>query len=120
MKLKEVINYIEILKDIIDNQPNVSSVMKFKFLGTIKQFTPYIENFELIRNELIMKYGEEKETGGYEVVKESDNYKIFADEISKVLDQDIDQSITKFKAEDIMNAGISANYLIYLYDLIEE
>ena len=120
MKLKEVINYESILKSIIDNEPNVSPVIKFKFLGMIKQFSPCLENLESIRSDLVKKYGEENEEGGYTVLKDTENYKLFSEDMLKLLDQEIETNISKFKAEDIMNAGIPADAWVLLYDLIEE
>ena len=54
-------------------------------------------------------------------VEEYDNnIKQFSADMSKVLEPETEINIKKFKAEDIMNAGIPSEYLIHIYDLIEE
>ena len=54
-------------------------------------------------------------------VEEYDNnIKQFSADMSKVLEPETEINIKKFKAEDIMNAGIPSEYFIHIYDLIEE
>ena len=138
MTTKDILKYNDIIKNLIDNATDVNSLVKFKFLGMLKQFEPVIQNYETIRNDLINKYGKSDGNGGvgiflpkkddYEsdedfnnAMKEYDNtISNLNNELEKILDEDVEIKIKKFKAEDIMSVGIPADFLMALYDLIEE
>lgn len=138
MKVKDAINYNHIIKSIIDNSTDVSALVKFRFLGVAKQLEAIEENFKSIRNEKIEKYGTVDETGNlgiftpkredYEDDAEFDKaQQDYADTVNKlnselkdVLDDEADVEIKKFKYTDIIDAGLSADYLVALYDFIEE
>lgn len=138
MKVEKVIMYNNIIKDIIDNAQDVNALVKFKLLGMLKQFEPTIANFEIIRNEKIKKYGTESDNGNFGIyAPNKDDFENDGDyenavkeyekaindlnkEIDEVAKSDVEINFDKFKSADIMNAGIPANYLVAIYDLIEE
>ena len=138
MKVESVIMYNNIIKDIIDNAQDVNALVKFKMLGMLKQFEPTIANFEIIRNEKIKKYGTESDNGNFGIYapnrdkfgndKDYENaikeYEEAINNLNRDLDKvaksEVEVEFNKFKSADIMNAGIPANYLVALYDLIEE
>lgn len=138
MKVEKVIVYNNIIKDIIDNAQDVSAVVKFKLLGMLKQFEPTVANFEIVRNEKIKKFGTEGENGNFGIyapyrekfdndedyesaIKEYEESVVNLNkELDEVVKAEVEVEFDKFKPEDIMNAGIPANYLVALYDLIEE
>lgn len=138
MTINDVLSYNRIIKSFIDNATDVNSLIKFKMLGMVKQFEPVVQNFNTIRDDLIGKYGEENEDGAigifepkkenYESDKEFEDamkkygntIKSFNEEIESIVNSEADIKINKFKAEEIMNAGIPSDYLVVLYDLIEE
>lgn len=138
MTINDVLNYNRIIKSLIDNATDINTLVKFKMLGMVKQFEPVIQNFNTIRDDLIGKYGTENEGGAvgifepkkedYEsdeefnkaIKKYEDTIKSFNEEIESVVNSEADIEIKKFKAEEIMNAGVPSDYLVVLYDLIEE
>lgn len=138
MTINDVLSYNRIIKSFIDNATDVNSLIKFKMLGMVKQFEPVVQNFNTIRDDLIGKYGEENGDGSigifepkkenYESDKEFEDamkkyentIKSFNEEIESIVNSEADIKINKFKAEEIMNAGIPSDYLVVLYDLIEE
>lgn len=138
MKTEDILKYDDIIKSLIDNATDINSLIKFKLLGMLKQFETEVQNFEKIRGELISKYGstdDEGRIGIFTPIKENydsdeefnkavkdyeDSVNKFNEELNVILESDSTTKINKFKAEDIMNAGIPADYLIALYDLIEE
>ena len=138
MKVDTIIKYNILIKDIIDNAQDVNALIKFKLLGILKQFEPIVENFETVRDEKIRKYGTEGDNGTYgifvpkrEKFDSDDDYnndiKEYEDamnnlnkELKEVADSKVEVEFNKFKSVDIMNAGIPANYLVALYELIEE
>jgi hypothetical protein len=138
MTIQNILDYNEIIKAIIDNATDVNALIKFKLLGMLKQFEPVVANYETIRSEKIMKYGttnEDGNTGIFAPKKENfdsdedfnkatinfeETVKKFSDELNEVLQSESDIEIKKFKSSDIMDAGLPADYLLAIYDLIEE
>lgn len=138
MTTNEILKYNRVIKSIIDNGSDVTPLVKFKLLGMLKQFEPVIENFEIIRNEMIHKYGKATNDGNYGIfmpnredfdndkdynnaVKEyEDIVEKFNNEIDVVVKSEADIEIKKFNYADIVDSGLSADYLLELYDLIEE
>lgn len=138
MQVKKVLDYNKIIKAIIDNEKDIDALVKFRLLGMCKQFEPIVANFETVRDEKIMQYGtitEDGSTGiippnkedfnndeGFEKAQKEFEETVakFTDDLDKVLDSEIQIEIKKFKPEDIMDAGLPADYLLAIYDLIEE
>ena len=138
MKVGTVLNYNRVLKSIIDNATDVNSLIKFRFLGMLKQFEPIVTNFETIRDEKIKEYGTTDNDGrigifepkedAFETVtdfeeahkKYVETINKFNDDLDAILDSDSEIEIKKFKYTDIIDAGLSADYLMAIYDLIEE
>lgn len=137
MTVNDILNYDEVVKNLIDNS-TLDGVTKFKFLQMAKQFEPIVADFNKVRDELITKLGSQLENGSvgiqqpvrdsfesdkaYEEAKKTyeTQLKNFQESIEPVLNEEVSVDIKKFKAESIMNAGIPANALLVLYDLIEE
>ena len=138
MTVNQVLDYNSIIKVIIDNAKDVDVKIRFKFLGMINQFKPIVDNFETIRQEKISEYGSINKDGQIGIFKPiRDDYETnteftealrkyddtiakFTKELQEVLDADAEIEISKFKATDIMDSGLSSDYLLALYDLIEE
>ena len=138
MKINDVLRYNRIIKDIIQNATDVNALVKFKLLGMLKQFEPIVDDFETVRNDLIRKYGKLGEDSNYGVFlpkrddyEDDDSYNKAVeeyeqiinklnDELKKVADSELDVKIQKFKYTDIMDSGLPTDYMLALYDLIEE
>ena len=138
MKIREVLKYNRIIKNIIDSDMDVSPLVKFKLLGMLKQFSPVLDDFESVRNEMIQKYGSPSPNGGFGIFspnpddfENGEDYKKaaeeyegiigkFNNELDKIADSEANFEVQKFNYADIMNAGIPADYLLDLYELIEE
>lgn len=138
MIVGKILEYNNAIKSIIDNAGDVSSLAKFKLLGILKQFEPVEKNVEQMRNELIQKYGKAYEDGSFGIKEpkrenfENDEeydatytefeeaFKGYTSELEAILNSESDIKITKFKYDEIIGVGIPADYLVVLYDLIEE
>lgn len=139
MTVKEVLNYNTIIKSIIDDVKEVNALVKFRLLGMLKQFEPIVANYEIIRGEKIQKYGTTTEDGGFGIIPpKKENFENdedfqkateefnsvivkFKEEIEEVANSELeDFKLTKFKYSDIVDAGIPSEYLVAIYDLIEE
>lgn len=136
MKVKDILNYNRIIKNIIDSNTDINALIKFKMLGMLKQFEPVITNYEIVRNDKIKEYGTFTENGNYGIfVPQKDNYdneddyqkaiaqyeetfSKFDADMNEIADSESDIKLTKFGAE-ILDIGIPADYLLALYDLIE-
>lgn len=122
LQLREALNIHQILKFIIDDtQTKVDSLLKFRLLGFMKAIDPMVSNFDTIRNEKIMEYGEKTADGNYQILKENkEAIKNFNNDLAQVLDSEIAITANKLKAVDVFDKGINAEYLIGLYSIIEE
>lgn len=128
MTVNEVLDYNKLIKTIIDEDKDITALAKFKLLGMCKQFEEVVKNYDDVRDACIRKYGTVGEDGVAKVVVPNENsdqdvkdaYNNLVAELNAVLDSKADIEITKFNYEDVINAGLSSDYLIALYDLIEE
>ncbi len=122
LKLSEVLNMNQTLKCIIDdNKKKIDPLFKFKLLGIMKSIEPHVENFEIIRNEKIVEYGEESEDGKFSVPKDNiEIIKKFSDSLENVLKSNVKVDIQKLKIKEVFDAGVSAEYLVGLYGIMEE
>lgn len=120
LKLRDVLEIYSTLKDIVDSVTNINASFKFKLLTIMVEIKPFYENFEQIKNEKIMEYGEKNEDGNIFIsVENKEAFEKFNADISELLDNEVEVSVDKFSAEDIMNKGLSSEYLIRLYSIIE-
>lgn len=121
MKLAEVLNINQVLKSIIDNtNSQIDSLLKFKFLGIMKSMETPISNFEIIRNDKILEFGKETEDGNVRIDQEDkETMENFNKALSEILGSEVKVDIEKIKSDDIFNKGISAEYLMVLYPIIE-
>ena len=122
MKLINILNLHSNVKIIIDDTTTkIDALLKFKLLGILKSLEVHNQNFETVRNEKILEYGEENENGGFSVPLDNpEKLDGFNTDIQKLLDSEIEIDIKKIKAVDIIDKGLSADYLMALYDIIEE
>lgn len=138
MTIEDVLTYSRVIKRIIDNVPEVNSLTKFKLLGMLKQFEPTVDNFNTIREEKIQKYGSYDSEGRFGIFEPHEEdfetitdfkeaYKNFEEimnnfnkDLDEILHSESDLQIKKIKYTDIIDAGIPADYLMVLYNLIEE
>jgi len=121
MKVSSILKTNDTLKKIIDEDKNVKPVFKFRLLGILKDFEPYVENFEMVKNSLIVKYGnKDEETGNVSLdIKDDEVMENFNKDITDVLNQDIEKEFSKIKFEDALAAGVGSDVLIGLYEIME-
>lgn len=121
LKLGEALKLNYTLRTIIDDDTiNIDSLFKFNLLGIIKAIEDPVENFNTVRDEIIMKYGERNEEGKIAISTQSKNFKKFNDELTEIINSEITVDINKLKAEDVFSNNFKAEYLISLYPVIEE
>lgn len=137
MKVNEILQYDDTMKNLIDNT-TMDAKIKFRFLNMRKQFEPVVQNFQQMREEILQKYSEKKEDGSMGIFeperdafesdkdydaalkKFQDTVESFQKDVNSILNDDANIELVKFKAEDIMNAGIPSDALLVIIDLIEE
>ena len=122
IKLKDILQINNILKSIIENSEiKIDPLFKFKLLGIMKGIEIPINNFETIRNEKIREYGKENEDGNIGISSDdTESIKKFSEEMEKVIDSDVEVNIQKLSPSDVFDKGLSADYLVGLYPIIEE
>ncbi len=121
IKLGEILNINQTLRQIIDNEKNIDSLFKFKLLGIMKSLESNVANFEVIRNEKIKEYGKENDDGNI-TISQDDKEAIqkFNEAMLPIINSDVEINISKLRANDVFNKGISADYLMGLYPIIKE
>lgn len=122
LKLSEILNLNQILKNIIDDKNlKMDSLFKFQLLGIMKTFEPYVTNFNIIRNEKIVEYGK-KTDDGKASIDQNDKEAMgkFMNDINKVMNGEVAINMAKLKAKDVFDKGLTAEYLVGLYPIIEQ
>ena len=126
IKLGNILEINNVLKSIIDNtELKIDALFKFKLLGIMKSFEIPVTNFEVIRNDKIREYGKELEDENGNSIfgideKDEESMNKFRDDINKIIDSDVEVSIKKLKSSEVFNKGLPADYLVGLYNIIEE
>lgn len=122
MTINNIINLNGRLSAIINNDNITDPALKFKLLTIMKQLEMYIKNYETVKNSLIEKYGTLDDNNVVRVDKNVDEnaFNLFKEEYEKFLSTEVDVHITKVKSSEIFNSGIDSNYLLSLYEIIEE
>lgn len=122
LKLSEILNLNQILKNIIDDKNlKMDSLFKFQLLGIMKTFEPYVTNFDIIRNEKIVEYGKKTDDGKTSIDQnDKETMEKFMDDISKVVNGEVTINMSKLKAKDVFDKGLTAEYLVGLYSIIEQ
>lgn len=138
MTVRQVLDYDQIVKVVIDNMKDVDAKIRFRFLQMAHQFQPIVDGYNKIREEKIAKYGSMQEDGQFGIFepqketyendedyqKAVENYNNtinqFRTELNEVLEEKAKIELDKFHAEEIMNSGLPSDMLLVLYDLIEE
>ena len=126
IKLGNVLEINNVLKQIIDNtELKMDALFKFRLLGIMKNLEVPIANFNVIRDEKIKEYGKEleDENGNKSIgidANDKDAIAKFSEDINTVIDSEVDINIEKLKAIDVFDKGLSTEYLVKLYPIIEE
>ena len=119
MKLKDVVVLYNELKQLLDNKNNeLDIVVQFTLLGILKELDVPFQNYNSIKENLAVKYGEDPDDEGVIKIKKEYMDK-FYEESKKLLDSDVDLKIEKIPANKLFNAGIPSDILLRLYDYIE-
>lgn len=118
--VNEVLTINQIVKNLIDDETlSINYMFKFKLLGIVKALEPFVTNFEVIRNEKIVEYGEKNDEGVSINPEDKEKMDGFTKDIQNLLSEEVYVNIKKLKAEDVFNQGLSSNYLIGLYPIID-
>lgn len=122
LKLSEILNLNQILKNIIDDKKlKMDSLFKFQLLGIMKTFEPYVTNFDIIRNEKVVEYGKKTDDGKASIDQnDKEAMEKFMNDISKVVNGEVTINMAKLKAKDVFDKGLTAEYLVGLYPIIEQ
>lgn len=82
--LSELVSLNDELKKIMEEADN--GELRFEIYELLSEISPTIESFNSTRNDLIKRYGTEKEDGSFQV--ESEKYPDFIKEISSILQKE--------------------------------
>lgn len=122
LKVNEVLGLNNVLKSIIDNgKIKINVLLKFRLLGIMRSIESHITNFEIVKNEKIIEYGEETENGIYKISKDKpEAMESFKRDIEQVLDSEVTININMLKPGEVFDQGLTSEYLMGLYPIIGE
>lgn len=121
LNMKSVLNISSALKTIMDSDEiKIDALLKFKFLGILKNIESHVDNFNLVREEKIREYGKVDDDGNCFISKDdSEKYDAFMGDIEGLLNNKVDVSFEKIDAKTLFELGINTNQLMQLYDIME-
>lgn len=122
LKLGDIIHIYQTLKTIIDDaDTKADALFKFKLLGMMKSLESHVANFEILRDEKIREYGTETEDGKISISeKDTEQIKKLNEDLSPIIDSEVEIHITPLQAKEIFDNGVRAEYLVGLYPVIRE
>lgn len=128
MTLNDALVLNDIVKALIDNtELKISPIFKFKLLGIVKNLEVPVGNYHMIREEKIKEYGTEvvdedgNLTGGVEIKTDDvESMAKFTKDMNAFIQTDVEVDIQKLKVQEIFDAGVPSDYLVRLYNIIEE
>lgn len=97
------------------------TVFKFRLLGIKKSLEPHVANFNMIRDDLVRKYGKKSEDGMTYLNDKEDpeEFKKFSKELDDILSVETEVDICKIKAEEVFDLQIASDDLVKMYDVLE-
>ena len=116
LKLEDVINIYLVTKDIVQDTEDFS--LKFKLLGLMNTCEKHVINYDILKNELFSKYGEEDEDGNISINRKSSKAKLFMEETNKILSSEVTLQIDKIAISKLNNR--SAEELLTLYPILSD
>lgn len=122
LKVNEVLKLNNVLKSIIDNDKvKINVLLKFRLLGIMHSIESHITNFEIVKNEKVVEYGEETENGFYQISKDKPEIiENFKRDIEQVLDSEVTININLLNPGEVFDKGLTSEYLMGLYPIIKE
>lgn len=122
LKVNEVLGLNHVLKTIIDNDNvKINVLLKFRLLGIMHSIESHIANFEIVKNEKIIEFGEADENGIYQISTDKpDAMENFKKDIRQVLDSEVTININMLKPDEVFDQGLTSEYLMGLYPIICE
>lgn len=128
MTLNDALVLNDIVKALIDNtELKISSIFKFKLLGIAKNLEIPVSNYQMIRDEKIREYGTESTdeegnpTGGVEIkADDTESIEKFTKDMNEFIQSEIEIDIQKLKVQEVFDAGVPSDYLVRLFNIIEE
>lgn len=128
MTLNDVLVLNDIVKALIDNtELKISPIFKFKLLGIVKNLEVPVGNYQMIREEKIREYGTEvvdeegNPTGDVEIKADDvESMAKFAKDMDAFIQTDVEVDIQKLKVQEVFDAGVPSDYLVRLFNIIEE
>lgn len=117
IKLKQIVDSEESLAVLLETKIPVKTA--YWLNRFVQKIQPELKNFSERRMELFKEFGEEdKENNKWSIKPE--NSEKFVEEITKVLDIEVDVEIDKFKIEDLGDAQIESKHIINLNYLFKD
>lgn len=115
LKLSQLLRMQQPLRDLM--QQKMTARAAFRMTRIARQVDQELHALEQQRRELIKRYGEEIEEGGYQVTAE--NMTAFQSEYQSLLDEEVDLDVSPIPVEMLEEAQITPASLSAIEPLLE-
>lgn len=115
-KNNEADYYLSILKSI---SKEVNGKFGYAVARNIRELTNSLKEYTQIKNELIVKYGEQK-GNEFSLSANSEGFKAFQNELKSYADIEHDVPIMRIEAEEIYGSTLTADKISELFFMIKD
>lgn len=115
MKYSQAENLAMNLSTMLDTK----GIVGFKIARNLRMINDELQEYYQFKEELFKKYGEEVD-GNLVVKKDSENYPLFADELKKIADTEVNFDFRKITEEELIDSGLSAKQMSLIWELVDE
>ena len=116
LKNNEVDYYLTVLKSI---SKDVSGKLGYAVARNIREFNNSLKEYTQFKNELIVKYGEQK-GNEFSLSQNSEKYKDFQNELKPLAEIEHDVPIMFVNAEDVYSSCLTADKIGELFFMIKD
>ena len=115
MQLSQIAGAMPTIQKLLDSSLKVT--IEFRLAKFAKEVEPHMESYEKLRGELLEKYGtldSTEEDGQSRYIFENGQAEKFTAELTKLLDEEIDLKVKKFKISDLKDAELTPRDILSL------
>jgi hypothetical protein len=117
IKLSSLLAKKEALIQLVNKQLPVRA--SFKLGKTVRLINTELSEYEKVRTDLVKKYGKETENGDFTVIKDTPEMKSFQEELSQILDEEIEIDIQPISLSDLgEEITIESSHMSELIDFV--
>lgn len=119
-KIGQIMDIYIVIKKIIEDKKIDNALLKYKLLTVFKSIEGIVNNFNVIRNEKVRKYGSLDDEGNYNIDSTDKNHDAYVSELDEVLMFDEVVKVKTLKASEVFSEEIPLLELSVLFPIITD